>query len=206
MSFLELLPWLALKRIFKYTDIDSCINLHGIIEIPENMWRKKIEKWYGIKPEELIISWEEIFKNHMLACIYAGVEINTKNKGGNTVLHITSRKGKKEIVELLINIEGIEINTTNESGDTALHYALMNGHKEIVKLLIDKEIDINAKNYTGWTALHLASINGHKKIAELLIDRGIEINTKDIYGNTALYYSIRKSKEIEELLKSKGAI
>ncbi len=206
MDFFKELPWLALKRIFKYADIDSCVHLHEIINIPEEEWRKKIIKLYKNEPE-IVICDVNVTKDEMLACIYAGIDINGKTVFGTTALHFASYYGYKEAVDLLID-RGADINAKDYHGWTALHKASSLGYKDIVELLIEKGININTRNVLGSTALHIASYhNGYKDIVELLIDRESEINAKNNDGNTALHNaSIKKNKKIVKLLKKHGAI
>ncbi len=61
-----------------------------------------------------------------------------------TALMCASRKGRKEIVEMLLQDKRIEINKQNKEGNTALMLASEEGHKEIVEILLqDKRIEIN---------------------------------------------------------------
>ena len=61
---------------------------------------------------------------------------------GNNALHWASKKGYKEIVELLI-AKGIKINQNNEKGQNALNWASSNGHIEIVQILIENGLKKN---------------------------------------------------------------
>lgn len=170
MYLLEKLPEPAIKLIFKYADIESCINLHNLVNISEYMWRKKIAKLYNKEPEKLICTFA-MTKHMMFAYIYAGTNINTKNYYEETALHIACVTGYEDIVELLIN-RGAEINMKDKDGETALHNASRNGYKKIVELLIDRGANINAMSYFGGTALQVASYYGKKEIVELLKSKG----------------------------------
>jgi ankyrin repeat protein len=69
----------------------------------------------------------------------------------NTPLHVSSEKGFKEIVELLL-LEDIEVNVQNKFGETALHLSVMMGHKEITGILLNNNADPTIKNGYGETA------------------------------------------------------
>ncbi|EAX97155.1 hypothetical protein TVAG_116730 [Trichomonas vaginalis G3] len=133
-----------------------------------------------------------------------GININEKDKSGETALHKVVSNNSKETAELLIS-HGININEKDGNGETALHIAVKYNYKEIVELLISQGININEKDNKGKTALHYAAESNSKETAELLISHGININEKDKNGQNALHYAAwNNSKETAELLISQG--
>lgn len=66
--------------------------------------------------------------------IEKGVDINIKDKYGNTALMWVSWEGYTNCIKILIDA-GADINIQNKYGNTALKYAYWYGHTEIVKLL-----------------------------------------------------------------------
>ena len=154
-----------------------------------------------------------------------GVNVNVKNKDGNTLLHLACLKGeRKDMVELLINLKDeagnyvVDVNEKNKDGNTPLHLACMDGKcKDIVELLINLKdeagnyvVDVNEKNKDGNTPLHLACMDGKcKDIVELLINLKdeagnyvVDVNEKNKDGNTPLHLACMdgKCKDIVELL------
>jgi ankyrin repeat protein len=105
-------------------------------------------------------------------------DINAVDTDKNTALHYAARKGKKEIVELLIN-QGAQINLQNKDGYTALILASYLGFEEIVELLVGVGAEVELKSYQERTALFCAARKGYKEIVELLIKEGADVNTKD---------------------------
>ena len=92
----------------------------------------------------------EAVKQHLAA----GTDVHSK-RGGRTVLHnAVSSRGRKEIVELLIN-KGANVNSKDFFGVTPLHLAALGGNTEIAKILIENGANINAKNKEGESPLDI---------------------------------------------------
>ena len=63
----------------------------------------------------------------------AGVDVNGKNKGGYTALHLTAKKGHVEVAKVLLEAKA-DIGLASKSGKTALHYvAYYNGNLDLAK-------------------------------------------------------------------------
>lgn len=211
MYSFEELPYIVIERIFKHSDIETCLNLHKIVEMSEYLWKKQIKRLYCYYPEEFILLGDYgLSENRLLGCIYAGIDINKQyGQLQTTLLHIACRLGSYKVTKLLIS-KGININHTDSHGDNALFcaiYALFcaiyANNYEIVKLLIEKGIDINHKSNYGDTALHKAILyKSDKKIVKLLIENGIDVFVRDSSGKSALDIAIyKKYNEIVKLLQ-----
>ena len=89
-------------------------------------------------------------------------------KDGPTALRYAARKGKKDVVQLLLD-RGADIEATTKSGWTALHFATRYGEKEVVQLLLDRGANIEGVETSKdledrWTALHHAACYGGKEV------------------------------------------
>jgi ankyrin repeat protein len=133
----------------------------------------------------------------------AGMNINVRDKDGNTALMLASMVGDPQIVNLLIG-KGADINARSAAGYTALMYVSSKGDTAMAKLLIKKGTDVNIRNNDGDTALMLASLNGNLEAAKLLVESGADVNIRDNKGNTALKYSFLDAR-LEQLLRKAGA-
>ena len=137
------------------------------------------------------------------------VNINSKDEGGNTPLHIASRYGHTQIVKFLVN-KGADVNSKNTYGYTPLLSACggMNPDINLLKELIAKGADINAQLDRGLTALHFATMSGNIEIISFLIKNGVNLNIFD-YGcyGTALHIALNlgKNKEVIKILLEGGA-
>jgi len=111
----------------------------------------------------------EAVKQHLAA----GTDVNAKNEGGDTPLHLA---GNKEVVELLIE-KGADVNAKDSVVETTpLFSATARGSKEIAELLIAEGADVNAKDVDGDTPLDWATDpdnpNASAEIADLLRKHG----------------------------------
>ena len=85
--------------------------------------------------------------------------VNNKDQDGNTKLHIASRQGHLENVEMLLEL-GVSLKKINKIQRTALHEAALNGHFEIAKLLLQNGADVDAKDKIQKTPLQFAAQRG----------------------------------------------
>ena len=98
------------------------------------------------------------------------IQINRAGRDRLTALAIASRKGHKEIVELLLK-EGAEPNKRDKYGTTPLHYAALYGRMAIVETLLHSEADVDADVAAvidKCTPYDLAKLMRHQAIMDLL--------------------------------------
>ena len=105
--------------------------------------------------------------------IEAGLDLNSKNRMGWTILHIAVNKKHTEIAKLIID-KGADVNIRDNRGRRPIHLAVETGQKDIVEALIAKGADINAIDSRAENALTLAKKNNHKEITDLLLKNGAE--------------------------------
>ena len=120
--------------------------------------------------------------------IAAGVDINSKNRMGWTLLHIAINKKHTEIAQLLIE-KGADVNIRDNRGRRPIHLAVETGQKAIVEALIAKGADLNAMDSRADNALTLARKNNHKEITELLLKNGAEEPDLSLLQGDRLYSS-----------------
>ncbi|GHU11611.1 hypothetical protein FACS189449_03430 [Alphaproteobacteria bacterium] len=97
-----------------------------------------------------------------------GVDVNARNKHGETALHRAVIEGDVKTVLRLLAAPNINVNARDQHNATPLHYAVPYGKKEIVALLLGApNIDVNAKNLENKTPLNLAIDLKLDDVAEL---------------------------------------
>lgn len=140
---------------------------------------KSISLLFSVK-----ISLEEV-----KALLGEGIDINTSDRMGCTLLYYASMQEDPTVLNFLLAQEGINISAENgPEKETVLHYAVLYDKKELVNLLLKAGADVNAQNRTGETPLYKAVISDNEALARSLIDqKDININLPDRFGNTPLH-------------------
>lgn len=133
-----------------------------------------------------------------------GCDLNQLNANGMSVLALAAKKGRTDIVKLLLE-HGADVNLTmTYYGWTALTYAVNNGHLETVKILLNYHADVNAKAHRGKTALLLAADRGYLEIVEVLLKHGADAGAvPDHHGWTAMGRAMKHGYvEIADVLRA----
>lgn len=110
------------------------------------------------------------------ACLSsAGMDVNYRNKGGQTALHIACKEGKMDIVRELLS-HNADFTLYTEKGNSAIHLACFYGHLDIVQQLLEKGCDINLPSKdSGFPPLYPAILEMHCDIVKLLLEQGADV-------------------------------
>ena len=122
-----------------------------------------------------------------VALINRGMDVNTVDRHGNTLLTQSIRRDLPELFDYLMQRKA-RINMRNRNGETALSIAAYLGRAKYVQRLGDAGAEVN---FFGWPPLAYAAYNGHTEIVEYLLKRGAEIDAKTENGSTALFFASR---------------
>ena len=119
-----------------------------------------------------------------------GIDINAKDKDGNTALIVAVKRVHTAIVDLLLAAPGIDIDVNAEGSQpvdwTALTWAASEGNTAVVDLLLAAGADVDAKTNNGATALIWAAVGGHAAMVRQLLAAGADVDAKTNNGDTAL--------------------
>ena len=119
--------------------------------------------------------------------IKQGININEKDKYGNTALHHACKRGYIDIVKLLLEHDALM--NYNDCDSCPLELAVLYNHYEIIELLVSYKSDPNTFDPVGLTALHLAAEKGSIKILKLLLDGGGKVNILSNHNGNSLIHS-----------------
>ena len=147
--------------------------------------------------------------------------VDSRNREGDTALHIAVRMNQKENGEYLI-ARGASIFTVNSAGisplylsltaadgirewminpdtiikkdgldNNMLHYASQWKLDKAIPVIIQKGVPVDEPNATGETPLFIAVKNNSPSIMRVLLDNKANLNARDKQGNTLLHTAVR---------------
>ena len=131
----------------------------------------------------------------------------SKNKFGQTCLHIACEKGYFNICEYFLKEKKLSsfVDMLDSNSDSALHLATYNGHSSIVALLCEHGADTKLKNDDGISPLEISCRKGFFEISKTLIGNykpdEDKINKDDSPLHTACYEG---AHEVVRVLLKKG--
>lgn len=135
----------------------------------------------------------------------AGLDVNTKDSAGITMLHYATAAGHLGVTQLLMASRA-DIELKNNDGNTPLMLASGNSRFFIVKELLAHSAKANVKNKRGNAAIHLATYFGHDAVASELIKSGANINLTSRQRVTAMEIAMNlKRNSMVKLLSEAGA-
>ena len=126
-------------------------------------------KAYDNHPEsdDLFAVFEDVVYNDdiqaFVALIDAGADVNIQNKYGWTLLHITIRRDRRDMVDFLL-AKGADIDKVDGVGWTPLMEAIMDNMTELCGLLVARGADVSIVNERGATAPMLVQKFGRKSM------------------------------------------
>jgi len=161
------------RELIEAGDVDALKAVYNTCEVHASADSYKETALHYHKVPDELVRW----------LVSQGLDVNIKNRYGNTPLHNQVRWSSGN-VELFLEL-GADINARDNNNNTPLHSAAENGNANSVKLLITKGADVNAKgsglrNPVTPLAYALESCNNVKiaymgEVAEILLDAGTPI-------------------------------
>ena len=119
-----------------------------------------------------------------------------------TLLHVSSSRGLKKIVEYIIQ-QGADINSLNENDLTPLHEAAAAGYTNICSILIKNGSKINAPSKLYNMPIHYAIAHGHRDTVKLLIRNNCELNIPNKQGDYPFRLILEHMSDISETILDK---
>jgi ankyrin repeat protein len=152
--------------------------------------------------EDALIAAREGRVQEIAALIQRGLDVNTTDREGNTLLALATRSGELRLVDMLLHNRASP-NRRNSYGDTPVLLAATQGKLPLVKRLVEGGADLTLP---GWSALHYAIYGGFADVSEYVLSAGADINQRAPNQRTALMLAAQLGNlSMAQLLVSRGA-
>lgn len=156
------------------------------IEGPSNSPEVKLSN-PAREADSIVLSAEKGDLSSLIAKLEEGMDINTSNTNGDSLLSIAAAKGHKEAVIELLD-KGANPGAINQKQEASIVQAARHGMGEILNILMSRSDSFDDSQYH--MALSVAAENGHRDIITILLDYGVDLNRLDAgdeNDNTALF-------------------
>ncbi|MBW2701653.1 MAG: ankyrin repeat domain-containing protein [Deltaproteobacteria bacterium] len=115
----------------------------------------------------------------------AGCNLNARDAGGATPLHLAVRRGHLGLIKTLL-LSGASTAVQDKEGRTLLHSALEHNQDKVLQYFLEHNLSANLANAEGRTPLHLARDQNNPDNAFLLVAFGADPRKPDAYGDSPL--------------------
>lgn len=140
--------------------------------------------------------------NRVDRLLQRGMDVNTSDQIGNTLLILAARNSDQTMVELLLK-NGANVLKKNQYGDSALMLAALGGNLQSVTVLVSAGAEIDPE---GWTPLIYAAFAGHADVVRYLLTKDVDVDAQSENGISALMAASRNGHlEIVDMLLAKDA-
>ena len=140
--------------------------------------------------DEVLDAAERGDSSSVVSLLQRGMDINTADRDGNTLLMIAARNGNLELMSFLVGNRAA-INQRNRFGDTAILLAAIKGSVAGVELLHKSGAQLDP---SGWTALHYAVFSENTDLLVWLLKSGSKLDARAPNGQTALMLAAKQGK------------
>jgi ankyrin repeat protein len=147
--------------------------------------------WAGVYEDTLIAARNDDSAK-VIQFLQRGVDINTADEHGTTLLMYAARNGNESLLDHLLNNDAKPL-IKNKYGDDALMFAALQGHAGCVAKLLAAGVKPDTE-IPAWTPLIYAAFSGHGTIAKYLLDKGARVDARTPNGLTALMVAARNNR------------
>jgi ankyrin repeat protein len=118
-----------------------------------------------------------------------GIDINTIDEDGRTLLFSLCVKKKLQAIKILIE-NGINLKVEDKYGRTVLDDAVNRSDGVMIRYLLENGFDINHKNSSHRTVMQNVALEGNYKIFQILMSYHPNYDAVDKYGRTVLFDAV----------------
>uniref|UniRef100_A0A8C2BQ42 Transient receptor potential cation channel, subfamily A, member 1b n=1 Tax=Cyprinus carpio TaxID=7962 RepID=A0A8C2BQ42_CYPCA len=193
----------AVKEMLSDEDVEGCTPLHyacklGIHDSVKNMLGLNIFVGQKSREKKSALHFAAEYGRintckRLLETLTDSKMLNDWDEKGLTPLHLASRAGHTQVVELLLRSGALF--QSDYKGWSCLHHAVAEGYTQTIKILLAANVKLlDETNEDGNTALHIAAQVGHVGAVLLLLERGAEITLNNA-DNSFLHEAVRNERK-----------
>ena len=117
--------------------------------------------------------------------------VNSKDKDGNSLLHIAVFNNNPDIVRFLV-VNASNINSKNEEGNTPLHFSIFWNYIGLFKYLLRNGADYNIVNNDLESAFMLALRLGRQEMIDILLTFDVDLSLTNKFNENCVFYLINQ--------------
>lgn len=137
--------------------------------------------------DEILDAAERKDSEKVIDLLRRGMDVNTADPQGNSLLMIAARSDNQPLVKFLLDNRA-NVNRRNRFGDSATLMGCVKGYLEVVKLLHASGGELDTP---GWSCLHYSVFSQNGALAEWLIAQKVDLDKRAPNGQTALMLAVK---------------
>ncbi|KAJ0410143.1 hypothetical protein ATCC90586_008421 [Pythium insidiosum] len=112
-----------------------------------------------------------------------------------TAMHFAAAKGRRKVMEYILQVTPDVLNQQDEDGSTPLFLAARENEFNAVRLLLDRGADALITQKNGTSVLHEAAANGSLRTIKLLLELHPSLLNAESTNGTPLHFAVNESRE-----------
>ena len=192
------------QDIFSAINSDDADQIRKILKKTPDVLNKPRPNGQRYTPLQYAVSQNR--KKAVKCLLKNKADTNTKNRYGQTAMHLAAQRNNQEIIELMLEA-GADVDIQDRNGYSPIWYSISYyNNNKITPLLINKSKNLKAKTRYGQTYITTAAQNGREAIVKLLLEKGADVNDTDRNGVTPFMFAMQRGHvSLIDFLIKKGA-
>jgi len=163
----------------------DCVTLRKALELISD---ESGHQALNLKAIALFVSVERQHQEAVKVLLDKGVDINSTDSRGQSVLHRATRRGDENMLRLLLK-SGADINCQDDGGRTPWSSNLRTGDERILNILLEEGANPSTKGLQGVSELYIAAQNGETSVVRYMLKSGTDPSIRTQFDWTPLHWA-----------------